>query len=747
MADVVSQAIYKMGVEGQQTVDAAGASVDRLAVSEEKLTRATRTSADSVDRLLGRLDPRIRAEQQLQAALAQVNRFEEEGIGTAAQRAQAIDAATARYSQAIQRLNGTGAQATFIGAGNAAKLSAFQLQNLSFQMQDVGQALATGQPLFRTFIQQGSQIAQIFGPGVGVGGALKAVGSGILTYLTNPLNVAVLAFSLATLAASALFNAIRGNSGESAADALKRHKEIIDQITKAYSEANAEARKLGQIETLEPKAQGLAQLVELTNKIIEEKKRFTDDFGKLFQFGDSQALLGGIGMTNPFANLHVPQGFLDEVEKYKTAVHDGNANTGDLRDTLSKLALAFPTSENLTFVDSVLKATQATFDLEEQQRLLAASLRAASGQATSQDAVLLGLVGKLHSASIATDELRQRLAGTMITMAPPDPRDTSLTGFSARFDPLTAARHEAEEAAKKAAGVGDSLQKQFDNALKATQKQTDALVAQASALGNGVGATAEYTKQQELLNLAEANHLKLSAGDIAGINALAAAYGAATQKLAEMNKLRDLQFEGSQLGRTANEQAIASTLRGIYGDNWQREINGAIASQMRLNDAFKTAQGLAQDFASSFVSDLRNGVSAVDALKNALSRLGDKLIDMALNQAINALFGNLFGALGGGGGGLNLFGGNGASLGGGHGGLSLLAANSNTPTRVAANSAGPTFNISVPVTPAAGQSNAEAAAAAGAVVEQAVLKHLDHYNRKVLPLRMKEINRDPRKIG
>jgi hypothetical protein len=73
MTDTVDVAIYKMSVQGGEQITAATTAVDRHVVSEERLTAATRTSADAMDRLLGRLDPRIKAEQQLQTVLARLN--------------------------------------------------------------------------------------------------------------------------------------------------------------------------------------------------------------------------------------------------------------------------------------------------------------------------------------------------------------------------------------------------------------------------------------------------------------------------------------------------------------------------------------------------------------------------------------------------------------------------------------------------------------------------------------------------
>lgn len=81
----------------------------------------------------------------------------------------------------------------------------------------------------------------------------------------------------------------------------------------------------------------------------------------------------------------------------------------------------------------------------------------------------------------------------------------------------------------------------------------------------------------------------------------------------------------------------------------------ATAEAARLAEAQDNArkraeelQELGKDVLGGFITDLRNGVSASEALANALDKIASKLLDMALNN----LFENAFKGAGGGGGGL-----------------------------------------------------------------------------------------------
>lgn len=127
---------------------------------------------------------------------------------------------------------------------NAVKLNAQQIQNLSFQINDIGTMLASGQSPFVLLMQQGLQIAQIFGPGVGVRGALSAIGPAIMSFVGNPLTLAVVGFSAAAGAADIFFKSVLGGSASSTA-ALDRHNQIVREAKEAYTAAGGAAEDWG----------------------------------------------------------------------------------------------------------------------------------------------------------------------------------------------------------------------------------------------------------------------------------------------------------------------------------------------------------------------------------------------------------------------------------------------------------------------------------------------------------------------
>jgi hypothetical protein len=106
--------------------------------------------------------------------------------------------------------------------------------------------------------------------------------------------------------------------------------------------------------------------------------------------------------------------------------------------------------------------------------------------------------------------------------------------------------------------------------------------------------------------------------------------------------IEQLQFEYDLLGATEEERAVANALRraGASATEEQKaKIEELILATERekealqaSEEAMKVFQDIGKDFLSGFISDLKAGKSASEALANALSRLGDRLLDLALNS-------------------------------------------------------------------------------------------------------------------
>ncbi|OFX06351.1 MAG: hypothetical protein A3E78_11680 [Alphaproteobacteria bacterium RIFCSPHIGHO2_12_FULL_63_12] len=639
-----------MGVEGVEKLNAAGAAIDNTAVKEEKLTRATRTSGDAMGQLLGRLDARVRAERALQNALQQVNRFEEEGIGTAGERAQAINAATMRYNESIQRISGTKAQDTFLGAGNAARLSAFQIQNLSFQLQDVGQAVLTGQPLFRTFIQQGSQIAQIFGPGVGVAGAIRAVGTGVAQFLLNPLNLLVLGFAGAVAGAGALFTLLRGDTTSTV---LEKHEDVIKSIKERWEEAEDAAVQYGERAQAAITFEGRQNIVGLQDRADSELLSLRSTLNAIESIARVRRVFGGVGDLGAGPVSEIANRLAEDLRDGTADIQAYNAEVEKLANSdpadkgLQKLAKRFTdlTKEVTSLVEASKEANKQLYELTllGARTTAAANAREFIGR-NAQEAIELRnrQAAALQGVFARSPGEKAAAAAAGVLAAPVDPNESAegrnLRAQNAAALALATAEHALSEAQRE-------RKRSLDEAMLSAALDLD-------LLGKSVGATTalrmEYQLTAQLRAEAAKNGTVIDQREIELIKEKTAAIGAYAQQLAEANALRDAQFAREQFGRSPIQQQVAGAVRSIYGDDYAQNLHGAVASQVRLNEQIKLGADLAKDFVGGFASDLQNGVSAVEALGNAFDRLSARLIDMALDQAINMLFANLFGAFGGG---------------------------------------------------------------------------------------------------
>lgn len=133
-----------------------------------------------------------------------------------------------------------------------------------------------------------------------------------------------------------------------------------------------------------------------------------------------------------------------------------------------------------------------------------------------------------------------------------------------------------------------------------------------------------------------------------------------TKQANEYNqRLLDLQAPRPRSGLTPVDETILPT-SGSTGDadarRRARELEAAAirdatyvldkqnAALARNEAALAAATEAAKDFMSGFVSDVREGKSAVEALGDAVNRLADRLLSMATDHLVERALGGLFGA-------------------------------------------------------------------------------------------------------
>jgi len=130
----------------------------------------------------------------------------------------------------------------------------------------------------------------------------------------------------------------------------------------------------------------------------------------------------------------------------------------------------------------------------------------------------------------------------------------------------------------------------------------------------------------------------------AGLNPLVDDYGYSLERAATIVELENA-AKRAGIEITPQLRAQIEELAGAYATATAEAARLAEA-QDKARERAEDLQRLGKDVLGGFITDLRNGVSASEALANALDKIASKLLDMALNN----LFENAFRGVGGGGG-------------------------------------------------------------------------------------------------
>jgi hypothetical protein len=628
MTVTVQEAIYRAKVEGQQAVDGLARSVDGLSVAEEKLTRATRASEQGFERLQAKLDPLARAQQAYQRTVEQVQRYEAAGIGTMQQRAQLLDIAQKRYQQQTVALNGAAA-----ANDNFAKktgLSAFQVQNLGFQLNDIASGLAMGQSPFTILTQQGGQVYQVLQSSEkGVIGALKGMGSAIVGLL-GP--VGTIAVGLTAAGAAALyFWKSSQEPAKTTEELLEEQTRLIGLIKKGYEESATAADKFA------ASVSNIVRLQEEQNR-IELQRRLTEG---------TQGVVGRLTSVSPSTMA----GFIDEplsgssqvVERYRAFTKQieelqaglalGAPDVKRFREDVAALAVTAPGLRSLA--DELLNMTDALDKLDPSKLQQTREELERIAQVNAAKSFQSAYKSLLDAAPDANkQELRQqklldlaRLRGEAL-----DKINQSEALFTNR------AKHTAEVEIAYRKAVNAALQENqnaYDRFLKRTDDRIDQLELEAQTAGKTSIEVAKLRLQHEAERAAREAGIPVNQKDL-DIRKERLAVAMRENQIANLR--RNIQFDRDTMFFSEREREIAREMKNIYGSEWQQNMDSALAKQMRMNDIMRETKDAAVDFATTFVNGLLQGKSAADSLNAALGNLGRQMLNQGINNAISGVF-------------------------------------------------------------------------------------------------------------
>ncbi len=145
----------------------------------EQAALATQREAQRLDDLKARYNPVYAATRQYRAALADLNQLKAAGTITSQEYSQALEREAERMRANV--MAAAGATDAIEQMSRSSRGSTLRMQNLFFQVNDIGVSLAGGMNPFVVMAQQGTQIAQIYGFGNGgVTGIFRDLGGRVM---------------------------------------------------------------------------------------------------------------------------------------------------------------------------------------------------------------------------------------------------------------------------------------------------------------------------------------------------------------------------------------------------------------------------------------------------------------------------------------------------------------------------------------------------------------------------------------
>lgn len=315
----------------QQTkVDAAAAAYDRQAAKVRELAAADAAASGNVEQLTADLAREQKVLQGLGAALDKAttdhnemaNAMRQAGIDakalpTAIGRIEATANRAAPALKKVQDVITPGGSKGFLG------LDPYQLQNLSYQVNDVFTGLASGQPIFQIFAQQAGQFAQI--PGL-----LSKIVANIPALAALAGGIALVAGAIgeanAQIETLRTANAVLATLGDNNGYDASKFVEIAEAFRDmgvAAEEAN-EAAKIFVTEGLNPKAvddyvvaaRNLADVagIEVVDAVKELTSTFTAGADEVIKLDDKYHFLTDTQRENIIASKDTKREY-EEVNK------------------------------------------------------------------------------------------------------------------------------------------------------------------------------------------------------------------------------------------------------------------------------------------------------------------------------------------------------------------------------------------------------------------------------------------------
>ncbi|MDR6952293.1 uncharacterized protein (TIGR02594 family) [Ancylobacter sp. 3268] len=282
-----------------------------------------------------------------------------------------LGSASAPFAAQMSALDRANAQLRGLGGASkqamgeveaSTKLANHEIGLMGAQFMDLGTQIAAGGGLFLPIIQQGGQLAGQLGDR-GLKGAVSALGEGLLAFVTNPVNLAVLGFATVAAGAAYFFSEIE-DGGKSAEDVLKEHEALVGRIRDRYGEAQSSLREYVNESDRLQRREAERNLSALRGQLSLQADSVVSQLGLQTRPSAPEAF-GSIatGFDDPvFVMNDRYAAFRQQIDDLQKSVAAGNPRIVQFREEVAKLAEAKPNLRPIA--DELLKITDAASQTE-----------------------------------------------------------------------------------------------------------------------------------------------------------------------------------------------------------------------------------------------------------------------------------------------------------------------------------------------------------------------------------------------
>ena len=579
-------------------------------------------------------------------------------------RAHAIGAlSSAEYQAAMSKERQAALAATAAIKGRNAAIEAapqtssrqssqgFQTANIAAQFQDIAVTSAMGMSPLQIALQQGTQLSSVLGP-MGATGAVKGLGAAFLSVVSP---VSLVTIGIVAASAAAIQWAFSTESGaEKASKALKSHGDFIRSLKQDYGEAANGLEDYVRRSQQEVAAAGRANL-ELQKEVAKEAATELVD-----SISPSGGLFGRLGIDPQF------EPFRKAILDLRESVNNGRPDFAAFRAEIER---RIETTGMKAAGDALLNNAKAAMDAQRTVNSAQAAMetlgevagRQATGvhnlaeamrdlagiampnltdleRAQNAYAKALGVARTREEKDDVYAQFREtvnRIGNQNPTVANADGRTVAVPIPGQKPVQLGEASAKPDRAIKSAADA-------YRDLLKSADDRLGQMALEQQLIGKTGVAADTLRFKLDLLQQSEDKGRSLSEGQRAEIDKKVEAYNRYANALAKASLQQDLMFEREQLGRSAQDQQVASRLKS-YG--LPVDLNSQEAQQIRAMEQYKGAR----EELSGFFTDLRSGMlddgksigeSFADALKNAMTNRLNKLSDSLIDSFVTSILGN-----------------------------------------------------------------------------------------------------------